>query len=61
MNTDVARHSMERRAAGRGDDGPSSWEVDKIIAALRQGMDPDDVGRLVLDAILTDAFWARPT
>ena len=26
-------------------------------AALAGGMDPDDVGRLVLDAILTDTFW----
>ena len=61
VNTDVARHSMERRAAGRGGDGPSTWHGDKvgdrIGAALRQGMDPDAVGRLVLDAILTDAFW----
>ena len=28
-----------------------------MSAALAQGMDPDDVGRLVLEAILNDTFW----
>ena len=30
---------------------------DKMSSALSRGMQPDDVGRLVLDAILTDKFW----
>ena len=30
---------------------------DKMSSALSRGMQPDDVGLLVLDAILTDKFW----
>ena len=61
VNTDVARHSAVRRAAGAGGSSSPSWEGDKvgdkISAALANGMDPDDVGRLVLDAIRRDVFW----
>ena len=28
-----------------------------MSAVLAQGMDPDDVGRLVLEAVLGDTFW----
>ena len=30
---------------------------DRMSAALAAGMDPDDVGRLVLDAIRAEQFW----
>ena len=30
---------------------------DRMSAALAAGMDPDDVGRLVLDAIRGERFW----
>ncbi len=61
VNTDVARNSMDSRAARHGDPSPSTWDGDKVgdkmSAALARGMDPDDVGRLVLQAILADEFW----
>ena len=61
VNTAVARHSRESRAARRGDPSLPAWEGDrvgdKMTAALAKGMDPDDVGRLALEAILTDDFW----
>ncbi|MFV0525918.1 MAG: SDR family NAD(P)-dependent oxidoreductase [Acidimicrobiales bacterium] len=37
------------------DSGTKFW--DRLGKALAQGMDPDDVGSLVLDAVRNDSFW----
>jgi len=61
VNTDIGAHSVESRRARRGQPPLPSTEGDKLTtkmrAALASGMDPDDVGRLVLEAILDDTFW----
>jgi NAD(P)-dependent dehydrogenase (short-subunit alcohol dehydrogenase family) len=61
VNTDIGRNSVESRRARRGNPQVRSTEGDKLGAmtanALAQGMDPDEVGRLVLDAIRHDRFW----
>lgn len=35
--------------------GQKFWDM--LTASLAEGMDPDDVGPLVLDAVRTDKFW----
>jgi NAD(P)-dependent dehydrogenase (short-subunit alcohol dehydrogenase family) len=62
VNTGIGRNSVDSRRAHQGKEpAQSSVEGDKlsekVTAALAGGMHPDDVGRLVLDAILTDTFW----
>jgi NAD(P)-dependent dehydrogenase (short-subunit alcohol dehydrogenase family) len=61
VNTDIGRHSVESRRARRGNPQVRSAEGDKLGAmttnALAQGMDPDEVGHLVLNAIRHDRFW----
>ena len=62
VNTGIGRNSVDSRRAHQGKEpARSSVEGDKlsakVTAALAGGMDPDDVGRLVLDAILSDTFW----
>jgi NAD(P)-dependent dehydrogenase (short-subunit alcohol dehydrogenase family) len=61
VRTDIGRNSVESRRSRRGETAPRSAEGDKLgdkmASALEGGMDPDDVGHLVLDAILHDRFW----
>jgi NAD(P)-dependent dehydrogenase (short-subunit alcohol dehydrogenase family) len=61
VNTDIGRNSVESRRARRGNPQVRSAEGDKLGAmtanALAEGMDPDHVGHLVLDAIRDDRFW----
>lgn len=61
VNTDIGRNSVESRRVRRGNPQVRSAEGDKLGAAtvstLANGMDPDEVGRLVLDAIREDRFW----
>jgi NAD(P)-dependent dehydrogenase (short-subunit alcohol dehydrogenase family) len=61
VNTDISRNSMDNRRARRGDTSPRTAQAeklgDKMSQALAQGMQPDEVGHLVLDAILRDQFW----
>lgn len=61
VKTDIGRNSMENRRARRGMTSARSAEGeklgDKMAQALADGMDPDEVGHLVLDAILHDHFW----
>ena len=61
VNTDIGRNSMENRRARRGRTSARSAEGEKLggkmADALSSGMDPDEVGHLVLDAILHDQFW----
>jgi NAD(P)-dependent dehydrogenase (short-subunit alcohol dehydrogenase family) len=61
VNTQIGPNSVESRRERRGHQTGRTPEGDKlggkINAALADGMDPDEVGRLVLDAIRRDAFW----
>jgi NAD(P)-dependent dehydrogenase (short-subunit alcohol dehydrogenase family) len=61
VNTDIGRNSVENRRQRRG---RASARTDageklggKMARALAGGMDPDDVGHLVLDAVRRDQFW----
>ena len=68
VNTPIGRNSQRSRRAARGETGPgqgggiaTGQEAvklnDRLGDALKDGMDPDEVGHLVLDAIRTDTFW----
>jgi NAD(P)-dependent dehydrogenase (short-subunit alcohol dehydrogenase family) len=61
VNTDISRNSVESRRARRGRTSAQTAEGDKLggkmAQALAGGMDPDEVGHLVLDAIIRDQFW----
>lgn len=60
INTNISRHSVEFRPgqAKPKTDGETSGKVAKgIQAILENGMDPDEVGRMVLEAISSDEFW----
>jgi len=61
VNTAIGANSVESRRDRRGQSTGRTREGDKLgsamSAALAQGMDPDEVGRLVLDAIRNDTFW----
>jgi NAD(P)-dependent dehydrogenase (short-subunit alcohol dehydrogenase family) len=60
INTDISRHSVQYRPsrAKPARDGESSGRVARSIQdSLSQGMDPNEVGQLVLDAVRTDRFW----
>jgi len=60
INTDISRHSVEYRPSRVSPKANSVAEGRagaNVQAALDQGMDPDEVGRLVLDGIEADRFW----
>jgi GMP synthase PP-ATPase subunit len=61
VNTPIAANSTSARRSRRGQLTGATQEGaklgDRVSSALAQGMDPDEVGRLVLDAIRTDTFW----
>ena len=60
INTNISRHSVSyrpSRAKPRTDGERSGRTASVIQASLESGMDPDDVGHLVLDAVLQDRFW----
>ncbi len=60
INTNISRHSVEYRPSRRkpgSDNGNAGRAAQGIQDALERGMDPDDVGRLVRDAIETGKFW----
>lgn len=60
INTNISRHSVEfrpSRAKPKADGEQSGRVAANIQASLEQGMDPDEVGELVLDAVLRDRFW----
>ena len=60
INTNISRHSVEYRPgqAKPKTDGETSGKVASAIqASLEQGMDPDEVGQLVLEAIGSEQFW----
>jgi NAD(P)-dependent dehydrogenase (short-subunit alcohol dehydrogenase family) len=64
VNTPIGRNSQRSRREMRGEaDGGIATGVeavklnDRLGDALKDGMDPDAVGHMVLDAIRTDTFW----
>jgi NAD(P)-dependent dehydrogenase (short-subunit alcohol dehydrogenase family) len=60
INTSISRHSVEYRPgqAKPKSDGESSGKLARNIqSSLEAGMDPDDVGHLVRDAIRDEKFW----
>jgi NAD(P)-dependent dehydrogenase (short-subunit alcohol dehydrogenase family) len=61
INTDIGRNSVRNRRAASGGPAPASDAGrklgGKINDVLSQGMDPDEVGRIVLDGIVTGRFW----
>jgi NAD(P)-dependent dehydrogenase (short-subunit alcohol dehydrogenase family) len=60
INTNISRHSVEYRPgqAKPKTDGETSGRVAKSIQdILENGMDPNDVGQMVLDAIAAEEFW----
>lgn len=66
VNTPIGRNSLRSRRELRGDTeagggiatGAAAVKLnDRLGDALKDGMDPDEVGHLVLDAIRTDTFW----
>jgi len=60
INTNISRHSVEFRPGGKkpGTDSKTAGKMaGNIQSMLEQGMDPDEVGELVADAIAGDKFW----
>ena len=60
INTNISRHSVEFRpskAKPKTDGATEGKAGASIQAMLEKGMDPDEVGRLVLDAVQRDTFW----
>lgn len=60
INTNISRHSVEYRpgkAKPKADGKTSGKVASSIQAILEKGMDPDEVGRLVLEAIGSGQFW----
>ena len=60
INTNISRHSVEYRpskAKPKADGEKEGRAGSRIQAMLEQGMHPDEVGELVLDAVQRDTFW----
>ncbi|MDH3682810.1 MAG: SDR family NAD(P)-dependent oxidoreductase [Acidimicrobiia bacterium] len=60
INTNISRHSVQYRpgqAKPKADGETSGKVASSIQAILERGMDPDEVGRLVLEAIGSGQFW----
>lgn len=60
INTNISRHSVQFRPGGgkpKGDGEKAGKLAANIQASLEQGMQPDEVGELVADAIRDDKFW----
>lgn len=60
INTNISRNSVTyrpTRAKPAADGATSGKAAASIQATLERGMDPDEVGRLVLQAIVDGDFW----
>ena len=60
INTNISRHSVDYRPGGakpKTDNEKAGKLAGNIQAALEQGMQPDEVGELVLSAIEDQKFW----
>ncbi len=60
INTNISRHSVEFRPGQtkpKEDSERAGRMANNIQEALEQGMDPDEVGELVAEAIAEEKFW----
>jgi NAD(P)-dependent dehydrogenase (short-subunit alcohol dehydrogenase family) len=60
INTDISRHSVSYRpskAKPKSDGAADGKAAANVQSILETGMDPDEVGRLVLDGVQRDTFW----
>ncbi len=63
INTNISRNSVQHRPGQQrpgeaaGDGATSEKTAAGIQAMLEKGMDPDEVGQLVVQAIAEDRFW----
>jgi NAD(P)-dependent dehydrogenase (short-subunit alcohol dehydrogenase family) len=60
INTNISRHSVTyrpSRASPRANSDAEGRAGANVQAALDQGMDPDEVGRIVLAGIRDERFW----
>jgi NAD(P)-dependent dehydrogenase (short-subunit alcohol dehydrogenase family) len=60
INTNISRHSVAfrpSRAKPKADGEASGRTAAAIQNSLESGMDPDEVGRMVLEAVENDRFW----
>jgi NAD(P)-dependent dehydrogenase (short-subunit alcohol dehydrogenase family) len=60
INTNISRNSVQYRpskAKPKADGAAEGKAGSAIQSMLESGMDPDDVGNLVLDAVQRDSFW----
>jgi NAD(P)-dependent dehydrogenase (short-subunit alcohol dehydrogenase family) len=60
INTDISRHSVTYRPSRVSPKANSDAEGRagaSVQAALDNGMDPDEVGRIVLGGVQSDRFW----
>jgi NAD(P)-dependent dehydrogenase (short-subunit alcohol dehydrogenase family) len=60
INTDISRHSVDYRpskAKPKSDSAADGRAAANVQSILDTGMDPDEVGRLVLDGVQRDTFW----
>jgi len=60
INTDISRHSVTFRpskAKPKADGDAEGRAAASVQAILDNGLDPDEVGRIVLDGIQRDTFW----
>ncbi len=60
INTDISRHSVSyrpSRAKPKANSAAEGRAGANVQAILDTGMDPDEVGRLVLDGIQRNTFW----
>ena len=60
INTNISQHSVDFRPGGgkpKGDSKKAGKLAGNIQAAREQGMQPDEVGELVLNAIEQEKFW----
>ena len=60
INTNISQHSVDFLPGGgkpKGDSNKAGKMASNIQAALEQGMQPDEVGELVLTSIEQEKFW----
>ncbi len=60
INTNISQHSVDFRPGGgkpKGDSEKAGKLASNIQASLEQGMQPDEVGELVVKAIEEEKFW----
>lgn len=60
INTNISQHSVDFRPGGgkpKGDSEKAGKLASNIQASLEQGMEPDEVGELVVKAIEEEKFW----